>query len=151
MIADIHAPAQMLPHELLQRLPPEQPARGLRRDCIQQQAAQRTAQPFMRRKIEAHLFAPQCGGGQAVPHQFAQHDFLGPPADLQVVRQRRREFHDAVIQEGRPDFNGVRHAHAVYLRQDVVGQIPLLIEPQVRVQAVARGRKFAQQTRERSR
>ena len=72
--------------------------------------------------------------GQLVLHQLAQDEFQSRAADLQILRQPRREFHDAVIQKRRTHFERMRHAHAVALVEDVVGQIVELIQPQEAVQ-----------------
>src|SRR5579864_433559 len=49
-----------------------------------------------------------------------------------------------MIEKGRPHFNGVSHAHAVHLHQDVVGQKIFLIEPQVRSDAISTERTLTQ-------
>ena len=45
--------------------------------------------------------------------------------------QRGREFHDAMIEERRPHFQRMRHAHAIRLVQNIVGKKVSLIEPQI--------------------
>ena len=46
--------------------------------------------------------------------------------------ERGGEFHDAMIEERRAHFDGVRHAHAVDFGEDVAGKIIFLIEPEKR-------------------
>ncbi len=43
-----------------------------------------------------------------------------------------------MIEKRRPHFHGVRHAHAVDFRQDIVGQKIFLVEPQIRREQIRR-------------
>ncbi len=89
----------------------------------------------VRRNIEAFLLPIQDGVGQLPAHQLAQDMLLARPAYFQMVRQRSGELDDAMIEERRPQFQSVSHAHAVGLHQNVVRQEILLIEPKVAAEA----------------
>ena len=88
----------------------------------------------MRGNVEAFLLAREHGVRELVLHQLPQNVLQRGAADLQILGQRSRELHDAVIQKRRPHLERVRHAHAVALVQDVVGQVAELVEPQVAVE-----------------
>src|SRR2546430_5316673 len=55
-------------------------------------------------------------------------------ADFEILRQASGKLDDAMIQEWRPHLERMRHAHAVSLVQDVIGQIIKLIEPEITIQ-----------------
>ncbi len=95
-----------------------------------EQFAQRAAQPFVRGDVEADFFARENRWRQFIFHQFFENEFLARALDFQGRGQRGGEFHDAMIEERRADFDGVRHAHAVNLGEDVAGKIIFLIEPE---------------------
>ena len=69
MITEIGAPLQVPANAGFQGVAPEQARRprGLAESVSEQQGAQRTAQPFVRRKIEAHLLPAQRGCRAACP------------------------------------------------------------------------------------
>ena len=51
-----------------------------------------------------------------------------------MLRQPRGELDDAMVQERRPHFERMRHAHAVALVEDVVWQIVALVEPEIAIE-----------------
>ena len=75
----------------------------------------------MRRDVESHLLATQNRRGQGAAHQALEQNFLTAAADLEPRGQCGGELDDAVIEEGRTNLDGVRHAHSVDLRENVVG------------------------------
>ena len=83
-------------------------------------------------------------------HELLQNNLLARALDFEPWRKRSGEFHDAVIEERRPHFNGVRHTHAVDLHQDVVRKVVFLIEPKVRRQIVSGLRQFIENAVERA-
>src|ERR1041385_6849182 len=89
----------------------------------------------MRRNVEAFLAAPYDAAGQAILHEFTQYELQAAAADFEVFRESRRELYDPMIQEGRPYFQGMSHAHAVDFGQDIVGQITQLIHAQEAAQS----------------
>ena len=107
---------------------------SVRRQRIEQQLAQRAAEPVVCGNVEAALLAVEHGVGQAAAHQLLEQELGVEAAHLVFLRERGGEFDDAVIQERRPHLERVRHAHAIALIQDVVGQIVMLIDEQVPVQ-----------------
>ena len=152
MISEIGAPVQVLPDAVLQGIPAEQPGlAAVRREacpaagCARDRAAIRAPE---------NRTPPSCAATwRRAAFRFMSSRstiFCALAADLQMVRQRSGEFHDAVVQERRPDFDGVRHAHAVHLGQDVVGKILALVEPQVGIQAVAFRGKVPQHSGQRA-
>ena len=70
-------------------------------------------------------------------HQVLQDEFLTRPVDLQRCRNTIGKLDDAMVEKRRPDLQRMRHADAVRLHQNVVGQVVLLVEPQVGVQIAA--------------
>jgi len=102
----------------------------------------------MRRNVKPRFLAGLDGGWELVFAQFAQDKLLLRSANLQVRWQLCRELHDAMIEERRPHFDRMSHAHAVAFHQNVVGQVVILIEPQKVRQIVAAFRQivdFSQQ------
>ena len=101
----------------------------------QQAWAQRAAKPLVRRNIESDLSCAAESPAAACPSSASfSRNFCREPRILSSGGKRRRELDDAVIEERRSHFDRVRHAHAIGLHQDVVGQVVLLIEPQIRTQ-----------------
>ena len=96
----------------------------------------------MCRNVKPRLLAGQDGGWELVFAQFTQDEFLLRSTNLQVRGQLCGELHDAMIEERRAHFDGMSHAHAVALHQNVIGQIIFLIEPQEVRQSVAGFRQF---------
>ena len=96
MIPDIRAPLEMLAHQGLHRRRAEElPVRcRAPRQGVLQDLPQRSAQPFVRRKVEAHFLPPQHPFRQLAPHQMFQHHLLLCAAHLEFRRQRGREFHN---------------------------------------------------------
>lgn len=69
----------------------------------------------MCRDIETNLLTLHNGGRQSRLHQLLEQVFLARTANLEISRQSRGKFHDTVIQEGRANFDSMRHAHAIGL------------------------------------
>ena len=92
----------------------------------------------MRRNIEAYLLALHDSGGQLGSHHFLEEIFLARTADFKVYRQLGCKLHDAVIDERRPDLDGMGHAYAVRFHQDVVRKVVLLVELKERRDPVSR-------------
>ena len=91
----------------------------------------------MSRNVESRFFPGLDGCGELVFSHFAQNQFLLSSANLEVRRQFRRKLDDPVIEKRRAHFDGMRHAHAVALHQNVIGQVVFLIESQEACQSVA--------------
>src|SRR5882762_5242538 len=96
----------------------------------------------MCRNVKPRLLAGQDGGWELVFAQFTQDEFLLRSTNLQVRGQLGCELHDAMIEEWRAHFDGMSHADAVALHQNVIGQIIFLIEPQEVRQSVGSFRQF---------
>src|SRR6476620_8260363 len=94
---------------------------------FQKQRLQDGPEPVMRGNIEAFFAAPYDSFGQAILHQFPEHKLQASAADLEIFGKPRCELDDPVIQKRRPDFQRMRHAHAIDFGQNVVGQIVQLI------------------------
>ena len=107
---------------------------------IDEHSSQWAAQPFMSGNVKAGFFALQDGSRKLVFPQFTQHQLLLSAVDFQSGRELRSEFHDAVIEKWRPNFDRVRHAHAIALYQNIVGQVIVLVEPEQRSKMVFRSR-----------
>ncbi len=100
-------------------------------ECIEQQRAKGSPKPVMCGNIEARFAAPDYGSRQPFLHQLLENELLLFSLDFEFRRQRRREFHNAVIKKRRTHLNGVRHAHPIDLAENIVGKKILLIEPQI--------------------
>src|ERR1051326_8899187 len=99
---------------------------GLPRQRIEQQRTQYAAKPVVRGYVETLLLAREDRLRQLVFHQAAKQEFQLRAADLQVLRQPGRKLDDAVIEERRTYLERMRHAHAVALVEDIVGQVGTL-------------------------
>ena len=108
---------------------------------IDEHASQRAAKPLMSGNVKARLFALQDRSGKFVFPQFTQNKFLLCAADFQFGRELRRKFHDSVIEKRGTNLDGMRHAHAIALHQDIVSQIVILVEPEQRSKMVSRSRQ----------
>ena len=95
---------------------------------VQQQGLQMATQPVMHRNVESLFFPGEDALRQLVLHQSAQKVLQRATLNAVIGRKPGREFDDAVIEEGWPDFQRVRHAHSIDLSEQVVGQIVSLIE-----------------------
>src|SRR5580700_8420665 len=91
--------------------------------------------------VKARLFPLQNRSRKFVLPQFTQHELLLCAADFQSSRELRGKFHDSVIEKRRANLDGVRHAHAIALYQNIVGQIIVLVEPEQRSKMVSRLRQ----------
>src|ERR1017187_1837476 len=80
----------------------------LGRKRIHEQSAQRAAEPFVRWNVESRFLAVKHEIWQLAPHQFLQDELLLEASDLQVLGQRARKFHYAVVEERRTHFERVR-------------------------------------------
>ena len=100
--------------------------------------SKRSPQPFVRRDIEADLLAAHDRRGQLEIHQFLEQILLACPTNLEIGGEGRGKFHDAMVQEGRTDFDRVRHAHAVGFHQDVIGKIVFLVKLKKRCNPIPR-------------
>ena len=102
----------------------------------------------MRRNIEPGFTAGEDSRRKFIAHQLFQDNFLARPAHLQMRRQSGRKLDDAMIEERRPHFHRMSHAHAVGLNQNIVGQKVFLVEPQVRRDRILRRIELFAQLRE---
>ncbi len=91
----------------------------------------------MRGNIKADFLAIENRWRQLVLHQFLQEKLLARAANFERVGQGGGKFKDAMVKERRPHFDGMGHAHAIRLHQNVIGQIVILIEREIRVESVA--------------
>lgn len=95
------------------------------------------AQPGVRRNIESGLWSCEHAFGQSFSHQIFEEKFLGSSSNLEIFRESRGKLQNPMVQEGRTHFNGMRHAHTIDFGKEIVGQIVVLIELQVPIQADA--------------
>src|SRR6202034_1213398 len=100
---------------------------------VKQKWAKRSAEPLMRGNIKAHFLAIENRWWKFVLHQFLQQQFLARTAHFQRVRQGGGKLDDAMVEKWRPHLDGMGHTHAIRLHQDVIGQIVILIEREIRV------------------
>jgi len=84
--------------------------------------------------VETFLGAGKNGFGQSASHELAQNYFEMGAADFQVLGQTRGELDYSMIQKGWTHFEGMGHAHAVALIENVVLQIIVLVEPEEAVE-----------------
>ena len=108
------------------------------------QLPQWSAQPMVGGDIEPDFLPLQDRGRQLSLHQILQNRFLAGATYLEARGQGSGELHDAMIQERGPHFDGMSHAHAVDLHQDIVRQIVLLIERQKRRKFLTAPRQLRQ-------
>jgi len=108
---------------------------------IDEHASQWAAQPFMGGNVKPRLLPLQDGSGQFVLPQFFQYEFLFGATDFQPRGQLGGKFHNSVIEKRGANFDGVCHAHAVALHQNIVRQIIVLVEPEQRCELVFRLRQ----------
>jgi hypothetical protein len=100
---------------------------------IKQKWAKRSAEPLVRGNIEADFLAIKNRWRKFVLHQFLKQQFLARAAHFQFVGQGGGKLDDAMVEKWRPHLDGMGHAHAIRLHQNVIGQIVVLIEREVRV------------------
>ncbi len=140
MISNIDSSLQVLANISLDHLTPEQArviGRAVQQD-LHHQRTQTAPKPIVGRDIESDFLPSKNRGWKLISHQFFQKNLLPRTTNLQRRGQRGSEFNDPVIEERRPHFQRMRHAHAVCLVQNIVGKKVSLIEPQIGRQIVAR-------------
>ena len=118
--------------------------RCARRQNLKHQRTQTAPKPVMGWDVESDLLPLKNGLRQLISHQFLEKNLLPRTLDLQRRGNCRGEFNDAVIEERRPHFERVCHAHAIRLVQNIVGKKISLIEPQKRRQIIAFSRTIPQ-------
>src|SRR5580698_5469946 len=106
---------------------------------VEQHGAQWAAHPFVGRNIKADLGASNRGCGQLATHELAQNHLLPGAANQLLRREGSGEFDDTVVEKRRPDFDGERHADAVDLIEDIVGEKVLAVKPQEGGQVIRAG------------
>ncbi len=126
----------MVAQQLLDRRAIEQPGivYGLGVHGVFEYRQQRPAEPLVCGDIQTGLLPLQYRRRQLIPHQTLQDDLLPRSIDLQPLGQTRREFHNPVIEQRRPHFERMRHAHTIHLAEQIVLQVVVLIEQQITVQ-----------------
>src|SRR5947209_1757420 len=72
-------------------------------------------------------------GGQFARHHPLEDCFLIRSAHFEPLWQPGRELDNPVVEERWSNFERVRHTHAIYLVEKVIGQIEQLIEHQITV------------------
>jgi hypothetical protein len=102
-----------------------------------QQRPQRSTKPVMSRDIEAHFGSMQNRMRQLVLHQLLENYLLPRARNLERCREPVGKLDDTVVEKGRPHLQRVGHADAVRLNQNIIWEIVLLVEPQVRVEVAA--------------
>ena len=101
---------------------------GLSVQRVQQQRLQMAAQPVMHGDIESLFLPGEDALRQLVLHQIAQKELQRAALNAVVRRKRGREFDDAMIEEGRTNFERVRHAHSIDFSEQIIRQVVSLIE-----------------------
>ena len=104
------------------RLEPLPQPCGGRKQLVVQHASQRTAEPFVRRHIEAMFRNRGRLGADPSLDRLTQHALAHAVAQLQSRRHARGQLDQAVIQKGNTHFQTYRHARAIHLGQDLVGE-----------------------------
>ena len=105
----------------------------MRAHRVEQKRAKDAAEPIVRGDVETFFSSREDGLGELIAHELLENVLQAETVHLEVSGQRSGELNDSVVEEGRPDFERVRHAHAVALVEDVVGQIEQLVQPEVAV------------------
>src|SRR6516225_1677750 len=80
----------------------------------------------MRGNIETVFSAPNNRRRQLRLHQTLQDDFQRSAAHLEMIWKSGSELDDAMVQVGWTQFQRRRHAHAMQLLQQIVGQVVAL-------------------------
>ena len=126
MITEISTAIQVCANNCVHRGPRENTglADVILAQRFEQQRPENGPEPVMGRDIEAFLAASHHRSRQAILHQLAQDELQAPAADLEVLRKPGREFDDSMIQERRPNFESVCHAHAVAIAEKLVVHEP---------------------------
>ena len=100
-----------------------------RQQRVGEQLAQVAAEPDAERHAEALLAPVEDVARQQRGRHFLQHVLAPAVLDLQRRRQRGRELDDLVVEQRHARLDRVRHAHAIDLRQHVLRQVGLGVEP----------------------
>ena len=140
MVTDVDTFVQMELHVVSNYLEAKQfrMLRFRRRQRFHHHRSKRAAQPFMRGYIKADLLPPHDCTGELGIHQLVEQVLLAFPANFEIGGEGRGKFHDAVVEKGRTDFNGMGHAHAIGFHQNVIGKVVFLVELEIRGNAVSR-------------
>src|ERR1700761_9009133 len=111
-------------------------AYGVRTQGFEHERAERAAEPFVSGDVEAFLAALQDGRRKFLADELAQHVLGAAAVNLEGCGQLRGKLYDAVIEKWRAHFERMRHAHAIALIENVVGQVVVLIDEQVTIDDV---------------
>ncbi len=116
----------------------EQAARvdRVRRQQVADQRRQIPLEPRAHRRAEAPLLAVEDVGGKHALQRRLHHVLQPAAADLDVLRNARRELDQLVVEQRHAAFERHRHAHLVGQEQQVVGQLRLRIDGQHPVELV---------------
>src|SRR5215469_1701584 len=95
----------------------------------------------MRGNIKAVFSTPNNRKWQLRLHQTLQDDFQRSTAHLEMIWKSGSELDDAMVQVGWTHFQRMRHAHAIHLLQQIVGQIVALVKSQVAIEAAVAVRR----------
>src|SRR4029450_8724362 len=96
-------------------------------------AMQRTGEPRGERHSEPTLLPSGYRRGYRIRQCPAQHAFRLEAAELPRDRQPAGQLYQAMVHEPRAPFERGGHSGTVELREEVVGEVALEIEPQERV------------------
>src|SRR6476660_9078366 len=83
-------------------------------------------------------------------HELSQDVFRLAASHLERKRKPAGELHDAMVEKGRPQFDGMRHAHAIALVQNVVRKVAVLVDKQISIQIAPRIRSACEFREKRS-
>src|SRR2546430_7586150 len=82
----------------------------------------------MNRNIESFLASPHHRSREFNRVERFQQNLQASASDLEVLWQASGEFHNAVIEERGPYFQGMGHAHPIAFVENVIAQVKMLIE-----------------------
>ena len=75
---------------------------------------------------------------QVLAHDLLEQVLGGPSFEFERRWNRRRELQQLVVQQGRPHFKGMRHAHSVHLDQNIVRKVGLDVHIERLIQRIRR-------------
>ena len=115
----------MLHHQPRRRLGPEEPVAPYagRGQVFVDERPELLLEPGGHRDVEPALALAEGFVGQEATHRPLQHVLQRQAGHLEYAGKAEHELHDPVVEQGHADLEGMGHAHAVDLHEDVVGQV----------------------------
>src|SRR2546428_430410 len=123
--AVVGAAGHVLHHQPRRRLGPEEPVAPYagRGQVFVDERPELLLEPGGHRDVEPALALAEGFVGQEATHRPLQHVLQRQAGHLEYAGKAEHELHDPVVEQGHADLEGMGHAHAVDLHEDVVGQV----------------------------